>query len=135
MKYLFFICLITLCIIKSSLCTSDCDVAKYLKALNFEKSVIPKLVCTAKYESSFNCSKTIIDKLGLHIGLYQIQAYWWCSGNEYSRFNLCNMTCESLYNCDMNAKCAKIIYHQFGLDYWYGYKSHYVTCNNYKLNC
>ena len=115
---------------------SDCQVAGYLRSAGFPSNVIPTMVCVAKYESSFNCGATNRNVDGsTDYGLFQINSYYWCSGDPMSKHDECHTSCSSLFDCNANARCAKKVYSQQGLNAWYAYQSHRSECDNYKINC
>merc|ERR1712196_135426 len=121
---------------QSGLGASECQVAGYLRSAGFPENIIPAMVCTAKYESSFNCGATNRNTDGsTDYGLFQFNSYYWCSGDAASKHNGCGTSCQSLFDCSANARCAKTVYNQQGLDAWYAYKSHRGECDNYRLNC
>lgn len=80
------------------------------------------MVCISKYESSID-----------H-GLFQINSYW-CSGDPISKYNECQISCSSLFNCQINTNCAHTVWKQQGYTAWYGYQYHKSECDNYKVNC
>jgi lipocalin len=115
---------------------SECQVATYLKNAGFSQSSLPTMVCISKYESSFNCDASHKNTDGsTDYGLMQINSYYWCSGDPMSKYNGCSISCNSLYDCQANAKCAYTVWKQQGYNAWYGYKNHKAECDNYKLNC
>ncbi len=115
---------------------SECDVADYLKNAGFTSSQIPTMVCISKYESSFNCDSTNKNTDGsTDYGLFQINSYYWCSGDPNSKYNECGASCSSLFDCQKNANCAHTVFKQQGYTAWYGYQYHKSECDNYKLNC
>ena len=115
---------------------SQCQVASYLRKSGFPESSIGTMVCTSKYESSYNCDakNTNTDKSSDY-GLFQINSYYWCSGDPMSKYNSCNIPCTSLYNCQSNSNCAYTVWKQQGYNAWYGYKNHKSECDSYKVNC
>lgn len=115
---------------------TQCQVASYLRKSGFPESSIGTMVCTSKYESSYNCDakNTNTDKSSDY-GLFQINSYWWCSGDPMSKYNGCNIACTSLYNCQSNSNCAYTVWKQQGYNAWYGYKNHKTECDNYKVSC
>jgi lysozyme C len=120
----------------SVLCLTKCEVASYLRKAGIPESVVPALVCTAYYESSWNCAATNHNTDGTEdYGLLQINSYWWCSGGPKSKYNGCNASCQSMFDCQTNANCAHVVWSQQGLNAWYGYKNHKAECDNYQLNC
>ena len=115
---------------------SECQVANYLRKSGFPEYSVPTMVCTSKYESSFNCDATHKNTDGSSdYGLMQINSYYWCSGDPSSKYNSCGATCSSLLNCQSNANCAYTVWKQQGYTAWYGYKNHKSECDNYKINC
>ena len=115
---------------------SECQVASYLRKSGFPEYSVPTMVCTSKYESSYNCDATNKNTDGsTDYGLMQINSYYWCSGDPKSKYNSCGTTCSSLFNCQVNANCAYIVWKQQGYTAWYGYKNHKSECDNYKINC
>ncbi len=115
---------------------SECQVASYLRKSGFPEYSVPTMVCTSKYESSYNCDATNKNTDGsTDYGLMQINSYYWCSGDPKSKYNSCGTTCSSLFNCQTNTNCAYIVWKQQGYTAWYGYKNHKSECDNYKINC
>lgn len=115
---------------------SECQVASYLRKSGFPEYSVPTMVCTSKYESSYNCDATHKNTDGSSdYGLMQINSYYWCSGDALSKYNSCGATCSSLLNCQSNANCAYTVWKQQGYTAWYGYKNHKSECDNYKINC
>jgi lysozyme C len=115
---------------------SECQVASYLRKSGFPEYSVPTMVCTSKYESSYNCDATHKNTDGSSdYGLMQINSYYWCSGDPLSKYNSCGATCSSLLNCQSNANCAYTVWKQQGYTAWYGYKNHKSECDNYKINC
>jgi lysozyme C len=115
---------------------SECQVANYLRKAGFPEYSVPTMVCTTKYESSFNCDATNKNTDGSSdYGLTQINSYYWCSGDPLSKYNGCSTSCSSLFNCQTNANCAYTVWKQQGYNAWYGYKNHKTECDKYKINC
>ena len=115
---------------------SECQVASYLRKSGFPEYSVPIMVCTAKYESSYNCDATNKNTDGsTDYGLMQINSYYWCSGDSNSKYNSCGTSCSSLFNCQTNTNCAYTVWKQQGYTAWYGYKNHKTECDNYKINC
>ncbi len=115
---------------------SECQVATYLRNAGFPQSAVPTMVCTSKYESSFNCDAYHKNTDGSSdYGLMQVNSYWWCSGDPASKYNGCSKSCSSMYDCQTNANCAYTIWKQQGYNAWYGYKNHKAECDAYKLSC
>jgi lysozyme C len=115
---------------------SECQVASYLRKSGFPEYSVPTMVCTSKYESSYNCDATNKNTDGsTDYGLMQINSYYWCSGDSMSKYNSCGTSCSSLFNCQTNTNCAYTVWKQQGYTAWYGYKNHKTECDNYKINC
>ncbi len=115
---------------------TECQVASYLRKSGFPEYSIPTMVCTSKYESSYNCDATNKNTDGsTDYGLMQINSYYWCSGDPLSKYNSCGTSCSSLFNCQTNANCAYTVWKQQGYNAWYGYKNHKSECDNYKISC
>lgn len=115
---------------------SECQVANYLKKSGFSDSSIPTMVCISKYESSFNCDASNKNNDGsTDYGLFQINSYYWCSGDPNSKYNECGATCSSLFDCQKNSNCAYRVYKEQGYTAWYGYQYHKQECDSYKLDC
>lgn len=115
---------------------SECQVASYLRKSGFPEYSVPTMVCTSKYESSFNCDATNKNTDGsTDYGLMQINSYYWCSGDPMSKYNECKASCSSLFNCQSNTNCAYIVWKQQGYTAWYGYQKHKSECDSYKINC
>lgn len=115
---------------------SECQVASYLRKSGFPEYSIPTMVCTSKYESSYNCDATNKNADGsTDYGLMQINSYYWCSGDPKSKYNSCGTSCSSLFNCQTNTNCAYNVWKQQGYTAWYGYKNHKTECDNYQITC
>jgi|UniRef100_A0A6C0CLF9 lipocalin len=115
---------------------SECQVANYLKKSGFSESSIPTMVCISKYESSYNCDATNKNNDGsTDYGLFQINSYYWCSGDPNSKYNECGTSCTSLFDCQKNSNCAYKVYREQGYSAWYGYQYHKQECDSYKLDC
>jgi lipocalin len=115
---------------------SECQVANYLKNAGFPSYSIGTMVCISKYESSYDCDATNRNTDGsTDYGLFQINSYWWCSGDAKSKYNGCGTSCSSLFNCQTNANCAYTVWKQQGYNAWYGYQYHKTECDNYKVYC
>ena len=115
---------------------SECATANYLRKAGFPESSIGTMVCIAKYESGFNCDATNKNTDGsTDYGEFQINSYWWCSGDAKSKYNGCGVSCSSLFNCQSNANCAYTVWKQQGYNAWYGYQNHKSTCDTYPKPC
>ncbi len=115
---------------------SECATANYLRKAGFLESSIGTMVCIAKYESGFNCDATNKNIDGsTDYGEFQINSYWWCSGDPKSKYNGCSASCSSLFDCQANANCAYTVWKQQGYNAWYGYQNHKSTCDSYPKPC
>ena len=115
---------------------SQCQIASYLRNSGFPESSIGTMICISKYESSYNCDAKNTNTDGSSdYGLFQINSYYWCSGDSHSKYNECGISCSSLFNCQSNTNCAYTVYRQQGYTAWYGYKNHKSECDSYKVNC
>ena len=111
---------------------SECDVARYLRNAGFPSSTIGTMVCISKYESSWNCGATNKNTDGsTDYGLFEINSYYWCSGDPTSKYNECGTSCSSLMDCQKNTNCAYRVYKEQGFNAWYGYKYHKSECDSY----
>lgn len=116
------------------------EVARILHAAGFADASIPKMVCTAFYESgwrdrSWNArnSNGTTDR-----GLFQVNSAHLKKGGLCARIGT-----EDLWDPAINASCAKKIFDAQGLGAWYGYRAHRATkieggrrllgCDVYKL--
>ena len=103
------------------------EVADLLRGAGFAESVVPVMVCTAQYESSFYEQASNHNANGsTDYGLWQINSIHLGSSG-------CASTASALYVGATNAKCALEIYKEQGLGAWYGYLAHKATCDAYKL--
>ena len=115
---------------------SPCAVAGYLRKAGFPSNSIGTMVCIAKWESSYNCGATNHNTDGsTDYGLFEINSYYWCSGDSKSKYNECNASCSSLLNCQANANCAYKVFKEQGYNAWYGYKAHKAECDSAPAPC
>jgi hypothetical protein len=96
------------------------QVAGHLRAAGFPENMIGKMVCTAKYESSFYERA----QNGSYRGLFQI-------GTMHVGESGCPTSAEDLYDGLENAKCALSVYKRQGLGAWSAYTSHRSECDAY----
>lgn len=100
-------------------------VAELLRETGFPDRAIPRLVCTAKYESAFHTRAKNRNRNGTHdTGLFQINDIW---------LESCGVTRKELLNPTVNAACALKVYREQGMDAWYAYKKKKVECRRYRL--
>jgi hypothetical protein len=103
---------------------SEAEVADHLRNAGFEERVVPQMVCTAKWESSFFSEASNVNRNGSKdIGLFQI--------NDRTWLGPCGVTRNDLLDPATNAECALTVYQGGGLGSWYGYTSHKRECANY----
>lgn len=115
---------------------SECDVVSYLKKAGFPSSSWGTMTCIAKYESSWNCDANNKNVDGsTDYGLFEINSYYWCSGDPMSKYDECSASCSSLYDCQKNTNCAYRVYKEQGYNAWYGYQYHKTECDNYQVSC
>jgi hypothetical protein len=101
------------------------EVATYVRDAGFPESEVGKMVCIAKYESSFYEKAEHHNTNGsTDYGLFQIN-----SVNLGSHG--CAASGSAAYDPTTNAHCAKVIYGEQGANAWYAYKSHRSECDSY----
>lgn len=105
---------------------SEKETAQLLRAAGFPENMIGKMVCTAKWESSFyeKASNRNTNGTGDY-GLFQINSI------HFGRAG-CPSSAAGLYVASANAKCAYQIWKSQGINAWYGYKKHRTECDNYR---
>lgn len=102
---------------------STSETARLLREAGFPESVIGRMVCTAKYESSFYERATNHNSNGTtDYGLFQINSVHLHDAG-------CPSTTSALFDAATNARCAYSIYRQQGINAWYGYQKHRSECN------
>jgi hypothetical protein len=105
------------------------EVASILRNAGFPSEVIPKMVCTAKYESSFYERASNRNRNGsIDRGLLQINSIHLGSPGCPSRANA-----NALYTASTNASCGLKIYRSQGMGAWYGYRAHKRKCDSYRI--
>lgn len=118
---------------------NQCDMYRLAVKAGIPANYIPQMVCTAKYESSWNPQAVNHNTDGsTDRGLWQVNNRYWCSDPNFpGKSNGCGVDCSQMLLELPNALCAARILHQQGLNAWYGYKSHVSICNAYKIdpNC
>lgn len=101
------------------------EVASLLRQAGFPESAIGRMVCTAKYESSFYERASNRNRNGsTDRGLFQINSI-------HLGDRACPSSGEALYSASTNARCALQIFRQQGMNAWYGYKKHRSECDRY----
>ena len=115
---------------------TECQVAQLLRLHGVAEAWVPKLVCTAKYESTYRCGVTgPPNRDGTRdYGLFQVNSRYWCSGGAgRNSGNGCGITCQEALDCSKAARCAKEVLREQGITAWYGYTSHRSECDRYRL--
>jgi hypothetical protein len=103
------------------------QVATYLRKAGFAENAIGKMVCTAKYESSYYAKATNRNKNGsMDRGLFQINSL------HLGKTKGCPSSAEALFNPETNTKCAMAVFKLQGISAWYGYKKHKSECDRTK---
>jgi hypothetical protein len=107
---------------------SPSEIAGHLRTAGFPEDQIGKMVCTAKYESSFYERASNTNKNGsVDRGLFQINSiHLGETSGCPSRANA-----SALWDAATNAKCAYGVFKLQGIRAWYGYKKHKTECDNY----
>jgi len=104
------------------------EVAQLLRDAGFEESEVPRMVCTAKHESSFYERASNRNRNGsIDRGLFQINSI-------HLGLSGCPRTAEALFNAATNAKCAHKIWELQGNRAWYSYRSHKTECDSYVVD-
>jgi lysozyme C len=103
------------------------EVAFLLKDAGFPTNAIPRMVCTAKWESLYDIkAKNINDHNGSHdTGLFQINDIW---------LEECGVTRSQLLNPQINAACARKVFREHGYWAWYGYRYKQDECKKFRLS-
>ena len=102
------------------------QIATMLRDEGFDEADIGKLVCTAKYESSYYTGAQNHNTNGsTDYGLFQINDRYW--------LRPCGVTRQQLLDAKTNVKCAKMVFDQQGIGAWYGYKAHRTECNGFTV--
>lgn len=107
---------------------SPSEVALHLRNAGFPENQIGRMVCTAKYESSFYEEASNNNKNGSKDrGLFQINSIHLGSMKGCpSKSNA-----SALNDAATNAECALAIFEAQGNNAWYGYRKHKTECNSY----
>ena len=100
-------------------------VARYLVDAGFPNHAIPKMVCTAQYESNFYAQARNRNRDGTHdTGLFQINDVW---------LKVCRVTRVQLLNPQVNSECALRVYQLHGMKAWRAYQKRKLVCNSFRL--
>jgi hypothetical protein len=111
---------------------TEAEVAQFLSDAGFDDATIPKMVCTAKYESSFwDGDRSYNRRRGKVVstdwGLFQI--------NDHAGWlDACGVTTSDLLDPVTNTRCAKIVFDTQGISAWAGYNSHAPECDSYQVD-
>jgi hypothetical protein len=96
------------------------EVADHVRAAGFAEKSVGKMVCIAKYESSYYTRA----QNGIYRGLFQI-------GTLHLGRKGCPAQAEGLYDPALNAKCAKTVFDAQGIGAWSAYGSHKTECDKF----
>jgi hypothetical protein len=106
----------------------ETEVARILENAGFPDDMVPAMVCTAKYESSFFERASNKNKNGtVDRGLLQVNS-------THLGHPSCPRTAEGLYDASANARCARVIWQEQGIRAWYGYRKHQRECDAYVVD-
>ncbi len=100
------------------------ELAGILRQVGFDEDTVPKMICTAKYESSFHEEATNANTNGTtDYGVFQINSI------HVGSTAGCPATTDELLNATTNAQCALGVFNIQGMDAWVAYKSHRSECD------
>jgi len=101
------------------------DVVRLLVDHGFPKESVPKMVCTARFESNFSAFASNRNRNGtMDTGLFQINDIW---------LKACNVSREDLLDPEENTRCAYTVFRKQGYRAWVAYKRKRSICQKYKL--
>lgn len=107
-------------IIIAKLVMAPTQIGEHLREAGFKESVIPTMICIAKYESAYDAHAVGINKNGSKdLGLFQINERVWKD----------HCPVDKLLLVRDNIACAKIVYDKQGLEAWVAYKKHRKECD------
>ncbi len=107
---------------------SESEIAQHVRNAGFPESMVGKMICTAKYESSFYERASNKNRNGsVDRGLFQINSI------HVGGTRGCPSSANALWDAATNAKCAYAIYKMQGINAWYGYKKHRAECDAYQF--
>jgi len=105
---------------------SERELAGIIRTAGFPESMVGKMICTAKYESSFYERASNRNRNGSSdYGVFQINSIHLGSAG-------CPSSASALYTASTNARCAYQIYKKQGINAWYGYQKHRSECDRYR---
>jgi len=100
------------------------ELAGILRQVGFDEDTVPKMICTAKYESSFHEEATNANTNGTtDYGVFQINSI------HVGSTAGCPATADELLDATTNAQCAMGVFNIQGMDAWVAYKSHRAECD------
>lgn len=105
------------------------EVASILREVGFEEDEVPRMVCTAKYESGFY-ERAVNNRNrngSVDRGLFQINSI-------HLGLKGCPKTAEALMTAKTNAACALVIWKLQSNTAWYGYRKHRAECDSYVVD-
>ena len=103
------------------------EVASLIRQAGFPANMVGRMVCTAKWESSFYTKATNKNRNGtIDRGLFQINSIH--LGNTRN----CPASSKAIFDPLTNTRCALAIYKMQGINAWYGYKAHRSECDRYR---
>lgn len=107
---------------------SPSEVASLVRQAGFPSSLIGRMVCTAKWESSFYTAATHRNRNGsTDRGLFQINSI------HVGGTRGCPSSASALFDPTTNTRCAYAIYKLQGINAWYGYRAHRSECDRYRV--
>lgn len=107
---------------------SESEIAQHVRNAGFPESMVGKMICTAKYESSFYERASNRNNNGsTDRGLFQINSI------HVGGTRGCPTSVNGLWDAATNAKCAYAIYKMQGINAWYGYRKHRAECDSYQF--
>jgi opacity protein-like surface antigen len=103
------------------------EVAKVLRDVGFPENQIGRMVCTAKYESTFyeEAVNNRNNNGSVDRGLFQINSIH--LGDMRGCPSKANW--RTLFDAETNAQCALAVFNAQGNRAWYGYRSHKRECD------
>lgn len=106
---------------------SSYEVASLIRQAGFPANMVGRMVCTAKWESSFYTKATNKNRNGsMDRGLFQIDSI------HLGHTSNCPASSKAIFDPLTNTRCALAIYKMQGINAWYGYKAHRSECDRYR---
>jgi hypothetical protein len=104
-------------------------VAALVRQVGFPSNMVGRMVCTAKWESSFYTRSTNKNHNGTtDRGLFQINSI------HMGHTKNCPSSSSAIFDPLTNTRCALSIYKMQGINAWYGYKAHRSECDRYHVH-